>query len=206
MKWKYSGWIKLVILSAVMFGCKESDYTRMVKSELSKDARQDSVLLGIKLGDSRNVFYGRCFELNKQQVVTQGMGVSVQYMFVDSTVHTTPTPIKLLFYPEFDTVRNAIEGMNMEFSYPGWGTGEAKFRSDSLKVKLMQILSAWYGGNEFIKAHINDQDIPVKVDGNRRIMVYIEDPQHVLVRVHDLLSPKYRHDVPVNKDLERTEK
>src|SRR4051812_29599909 len=76
MIWKYirySGSLFLIVLLAT--AC-ESSYTKLVKSELAKGVRQDSVLLGIKLGDTRNDFYGRCFDLNKEHLIAQGDGGS----------------------------------------------------------------------------------------------------------------------------------
>jgi hypothetical protein len=189
---KYVKYIPIVAVCLAMVSCKESDYTQMVKSELAKGIRQDSVLLGINLGDTRDEFFGRCFDLNKDQIVTAGTGVSVQYLFKDSVFHREPREIKLLFYPEFDST-SIIAGMNLEFSYTGFGSGNRELQSDSLQSKVMKMLSKSYGGNKFVVAHIKDQDIPVKVDGNRRILVYVEDQQRVLVRVHDILHPKYRH-------------
>jgi hypothetical protein len=201
VNWKYIKYLNIIAICLAMVGCKESDYTQMVKSELAKGIRKDSVLLGISLGDSRDEFYGRCFDLNKEQIVTAGTGVSVQYIFDDSTVHREPTQIKLLFYPEFDST-NVISTMNLEFSYTGWAPWNRGLQSDSLQLKLVDLLSKWYGGNKFVNAHVQDKEIPVKVDGNRRILVDIEDSQRVLVRVHDILHPRYRHSLSEGKDSE----
>jgi hypothetical protein len=53
----------------------------------------------------------------------------------------------------------------------------------------------WYGGNDFVRAHVNDRELPVKVDGNRRILVDIKDQQAVQVRVQDLLHPYFMHSI-----------
>jgi hypothetical protein len=203
---RFISYVKLGVLSLCLavVGCKESDYTRMVKSELAKGVRQDSVLLGINMGDTRDEFFGKCFDLNKRQIVTAGTGVSVQYVFDDSVVHQQPTQMKLLFYPEFDST-NVINTMNMEFSYPGWAPWNRQLQSDSLQVRLVDLLTRWYGGNKFVMAKVNDKELPVKVDGNRRILVDIEDTQRVLVRVHDIMHPRYRHSVSRGNDVERKE-
>ena len=92
---KYS--ISLILLGTIFNGCFQSDYTKVVKSELAKGVRRDSILLGMHFGDTRNEFNGKCFDLNKTHIVSQGEGFSVQYLFTDSLVHQEPTPIKLLF-------------------------------------------------------------------------------------------------------------
>ena len=112
--------IKVIMLSVVLSGCFQSDYTKLVKSELAKGVRQDSLLFGIRFGDSQNDFYGKCFDLNKQRLVTQGPGNnSVQYIFTDSLVHDQPTEMRLLFFPNYDESQKIVE-MNMELSYPAW--------------------------------------------------------------------------------------
>lgn len=185
--------IKLVLVGALLNGCMQSDYTKLVKAELAKGVREDSILFGIKLGDTRNDFYGKCFDLNKQKLVSQGPGnSSVMHIFYDSTVHDTPAQLRLLFFPSFD--KDTITDMTMELSYMAWAPWNPQYQSDSLKNKAMDLLMHWYGGNEFVIAHVNDKDVPVKVDGNRRILVYIKDTQSVVLKIQDLLHPKFRHE------------
>ncbi len=185
-----------------MVGCKESDYTRMVKSELAKGIRQDSVLLGLRLGDTKQVFFGKCFDLNKEQVVTQGMGVSVQYHFKDSVKLDTARDVTLMFYPEFDTT-GVISAFNLEYSYSGWAPWNRHLQSDSLRERLKSIMKTWYGGNDFVMAKVGESEVPVKVDGNRRIMLYLEDPQHVLAKVEDILHPEHRHSIKVEANQQK---
>lgn len=190
---KYS--ISLIFLGTTLIGCFQSDYTRLVKSELAKGVRYDSLLLGIRFGDTRNDFYGKCFDLNRQQLVREGPGnTSVQYMFTDSVVHSRPTEIRLLFMPKYDE-QDIITEMNMEFSYRGWAPWVQELQSDTLKAKTMQILMNWYKGNDFVMAHIQNTDQPVKVDGNRRIVIYKLDPERVVVKVQDILHPMFRHSI-----------
>lgn len=196
MNWRCMRYaISMVVLSAVLSGCFESDYTKLVKSELAKGIRQDSLLFGIEFGDTRNDFFGKCFDLNKKRLVSQGPGnTTVQYIFKDSLVHDEPAEIRLLFYPTFDE-KEAIDEMGLEFSYTGWAPWNAPLQSDSLKLKAMELLMLWYKGNEFVMANVDDKKIPVKLDGNRRILVYEKDPQSVAVRIQDILHPRFRHSV-----------
>jgi len=161
-----------------------------VKAGLATGVRRDSTLFGIKLGSTREEFYGTCFDLNKQKLVTQGVGFSVQYDFVDSITQSKPTPVRLMFYPGFDTL-NVINAMNVEFTYPGWSPGIRELQSDSLSRHVKRILKTWYGGNDFVSVEINKQEVPVKVDGNRRILVFTEDDRRVLVRMQDMSHPEY---------------
>lgn len=185
--------ISIFLLSAVFSGCFQSDYTKLVKSELAKGIRQDSLLFGIKFGDTRNDFYGKCFDLNKQRLVTQGpANNSVQFLFTDSLYHHQPTDIRLLFFPNYDEDQ-VIAEMSMEFSYLAWAPWNKLYQSDSLEIKTKKLLVHWYQGNEFVTAKVNDIDIPVKLDANRRILVYIKDAQSVGVKIQDISHPMFKH-------------
>jgi hypothetical protein len=186
-------WSSYILILLSITACTRSEYTRMVTAELASGIRQDSILLGLSLGDSRNEFYGTCFDLNKQQIIHQGpVSASVQYNFIDSLVHDIPTPIRLLFYPGFDE-EEIITDMEMEFSYAGWSPWNTDMQSDRLKEKILVLLELWYKGNRFVKAEIKNVDMDVKVDGNRRILVFIIDEQNVGVKIQDILHPRYKH-------------
>lgn len=185
----------LFFLTFIFYGCTQSDYTKLVKAELGKDVRQDSLLLGISFGDTRDEFFGRCFDLNKLHLVSQGPNnASVKYIFKDSIFHNEPTEIRLLFYPSFDD-KGLISDMDLEFSYMAWAPWNRKLQSDSLAVKVKKILLDWYKGNEFVIAHIDEEEIPVKLDGNRRLTLIMKDDQSVIVRIQDILHPKFMHSI-----------
>jgi len=194
--WKFLKYpSRILIVGFILSGCLQSDYTKLVKSELAKGIRQDSILLGVRFGDTQNDYFGKCFDLNSKKLVTQGpSGIMVQYLFTDSVVHKEPTQMKLLFEPSFDEARK-ITDMEFEISYLGWAPWNEQLQSDMLEDKVMKLLLSWYGGNDFITIKLNDADTPVKLDGNRRIMVRIKDAQSVLVKVEDILHPKFKHSV-----------
>lgn len=199
MSWKFIKLIGSVLVIFMIGGCYQSDYTKLVKEELAKGVRQDSILLGLSFGNTRNEFYGRCFDLNKKQLVSQGPdNASVQYVWKDSLVHDEPTDMRLLFYPGFDE-QDKISNMDMEFSYLGWAPWNTKLQSDSLEIKVRQLLLMWYKGNDFVMANSDDVEFPVKVDGNRRIIILIKDAQTVRVLVQDILHPKFMHSVTKEK-------
>lgn len=181
-----------LLVSVILSGCFQSEYTRLVKSELAKGVRNDSLLFGIRFGDTRNEFYGKCFDLNRQQLVTAGAGNNVEFIFSDSLFHKRPTNLSLLFYPSFDQ-NERISNMKMQFSYRAWAPWNRDLQSDSLIGKTEKILMKWYGGNSFIMAEVGDQRVLVKLDGNRRILLYIFDMQNVSVEVQDILNPVFKH-------------
>lgn len=181
-----------LLVSVILSGCFQSEYTRLVKSELAKGVRNDSLLFGIRFGDTRNEFYGKCFDLNRQQLVTAGAGNNVEFIFSDSLFHKKPTNLSLLFYPSFDQ-NERISNMKLQFSYRAWAPWNRDLQSDSLIGKTEKILMNWYGGNSFIMAEVGDQRVSVKLDGNRRILLYIFDMQNVSVEVQDILNPVFKH-------------
>src|SRR5688572_15856779 len=122
--------ISLIVIVVTLGGCFQSDYTKVVKSELAKGVRMDSVIFGIYLGNTRHEFYGQCFNLNKQRLVTEGPdGATVQYLFTDSLVHEQPTNMRLLFIPRFDE-KDVIAELNLEFSYIGWAPWNENLQAD----------------------------------------------------------------------------
>jgi hypothetical protein len=191
--WKYTRLIiRVIFLWVVLGSCTSSDYTRLLKSELARGVREDSVFNGVKLGDSRAQYEELCLRMNKQQLFTMGPMGTVQYFYIDSIFHEKPQEIRILIDPSFDA-SNKIADVSLEFSYPGWAPWNREFAADSLIVMVERILMDWYKGNAFVIAHPAGKVLPVKVDGNRRILVYRKDDQTVLVKVQDLLHHWYNN-------------
>lgn len=171
----------------------------MVKEELGKGIRYDSILFGINFGDTRQDFYGRCFDLNKQQLVMESPGNNaVQYIFTDTLAPLKPKEIRLFFFPSFDD-HDRIAEMQMEFSYTGSSMYDKSLEADSLKEHLKHLMLRWYKGNDFVFANVNNEKLPVKVDGNRRILIHNKDARSVIVRVQDLLHPAFQHSITQQK-------
>jgi hypothetical protein len=100
----------------------------------------------------------------------------------------------MLFIPVFDQ-EGKITEMNLEFSYPAWAPWNEQYQSDKLKEKVLKLLMLGYKGNEFVMATINKKEYPIKLDGNRRMVVYIKDEQNVVVKIQDILHPKHQHSI-----------
>ena len=181
--------ISCVILSVLVNGCVQPADRKSAKEGLTKGIRNDSILLGIRFGDTQKEFREKCLALNKKHLTTEGPGYAVRYLVYDSLVHRDPTSIQLLFVPGFDE-KEILTDMDLKFSYLGWAPWNRRFQSDSLKNKVIDLLMQWYGGNRFVVAHTGDNEVPVKMDGNRRILIYEDAPQNVIVRIQDMSRPR----------------
>ncbi|CAN5565390.1 hypothetical protein BH10BAC4_BH10BAC4_15760 [soil metagenome] len=192
MMWKSIKYpISFAFFGLLVSSCFQSDYTKLVKSELAKGVRQDSLLLGIRFGDTQNDFFGKCYDLNRAGTVYEGSGAGVvRYPLMDSMFHNKPTDIRFLFKPDYDE-KQVISQMVYDISYSGWAPWNKDLQSDSLKPKVIKLLMNWYKGNEFIPVEVEGEDLLVKVDGNRRMLVYIFDTQTVVVKIQDLLNPMF---------------
>lgn len=188
-----------ILLSLFLTSCFQSDYTRLVKKELASGIRKDSIILGLELGDSREEFYAKCTDLNKQQLITQGTsGFSVLHFFKDSLVHQKSTEIKLLFSPIFDK-GDTLAGMDLDYSYVDWAPWNKSMQSDSLEIKLIRLLELQYKGNPFMEVKSKEVPLKVKVDGNRRLILVKKNDHIVSVKVQDILHPNYMHSVSKNQ-------
>ena len=161
-----------------------SEYSRLVKNELAKGKRVDSLFMGIYLGMNSKAFYSHCWDLNKKGLFTNGSNnTSVLYKINKGLKHS----VSMNFYPDF--YEDKIFVMRTSFEYDGWAPWNKSLYADSLLPDILQLYKKWYpSGNDFIK--IKDQDrgvIYVKVDGNRRIIMGSFDDKLVKVDYTDLL-------------------
>ena len=163
----------------------KSEYQKLVDSELATNVRQDSLFLGISLQMESKAFFGHCWELNKQGVLTNGVANQVKYDVSDNFNHDA----SMYFYPKF--VEGKIFEMPMEFQYDNWALWNEELSVDNLMEEVKGLLEDWYGEG-FIKVVNEDasKSVWVKVDGNRRIRVYRKSVSAVAVVFTDLIQLK----------------
>ena len=173
------------LFSACNFSETEGEkYSKLVKRELAKGVRVDSLFHDIKLGMTSKEFYTHCWDLNKKGILMDGeMNTAVLYKLKDELKH----PGSMNFYPDF--YEDKIAKMRAKFSYDAWAPWNKNLFADSLMPDVLNLCKTWYPrGNEFIT--LNDSirgTIHVKVDGNRRIIIGKVDDRVVLVDYTDLL-------------------
>lgn len=64
--------VYILILLIMLVSCTESKYSKLVKTEMSKNIVNDSLLFGMKFGDSKQDFYDKCWKLNNEGIIMQG--------------------------------------------------------------------------------------------------------------------------------------
>lgn len=182
--------VALVMLSACS---TPSPYEKLVKAELAKDVRNDSLFLGLNLGMEKKDFYTACWDLNKQGLVRQGSGnESVRY-----ELDALPHKATLNFYPKFEDEK--VIAMPCVFIYESWAPWNEELFGGKMAIDLQKMFMDWYGGNEFIEIIDPTKGLAYyKIDGNRQITML---PQDELVRVliKDLTIESNRN--PVRKKI-----
>jgi hypothetical protein len=180
----YFKWMIFFII--LISGCSQSDYDQyrhLVKRELGRGVRQDSLFLGIKFGMTTKDFYAHCWELNKKGLITDGNNnTAVLYKLTKEFQY----PVSMNFYPDFRG--NRIYKMRTDFSYDAWAPWNKRLFSDSLQLDVVRLYKKWYGDKNFISMSDSLRGtIFIKVDGNRRIIIGRYDDMHVKVDYTDLL-------------------
>lgn len=174
----------LIVANSSCSSSGMDQYDKLVKKELAKGTRVDSLFLGISFGMTSKTFYGYCWELNKKGIISDGANNTMVLFKLDSGLKY---PASMNFYPDF--LDNKISHMRVNFQYNAWAPWNKAQFADSLLPDLLQLYKKWYpGGNEFIK--ITDKTkgtIYVKVDGNRRITLGRYDDMIVKADYSDLI-------------------
>jgi len=185
MNWKGPICI-LIIVAGGLYACNDRGggaYNRIVREELAKHKRSDSLLMGIKFGMTGKEFFAYCWEMNKKGLFTDGNNNTAVLYKIDKEF---PQRVHMNFYPTFDHDR--IASLTATFAYEAWAPWNHALFSDSLLPGVLDLYRKWFPGNDFLK--ISDPKkgtIYVKVDNNRRIIVGRHDDQNVNVDYTDLL-------------------
>jgi hypothetical protein len=138
----------------------------------SHNESYDSLFLGISLGMERQAFYDHCWELNRQEVFTQGpKNQEVQYMLRTEL----PNPVVMQFYPSF--YKDRIFEMPVLFTYEAWAPWNREFSSDTLFIDMLEVFKKWYGDDFKVKENTTQGRMYYKFDGTRRINLFIRDDQ-----------------------------
>jgi len=186
MRFKKNKNLILLLLVIITIVSCESDYSKLVKKEITTGEKKDSLFFGMKFNDTKQDFFDICQELNNKKLVTHGS----QNRFVKynmNPIEDGDSSIEMLFYGIFDK-ENIMTGMNMRFSYNGWSPWNKKYYADKLIPRIKDTLIEWFPGNEFMTVDLKklNKETYVKVDGNRQIKMYTLDKKYLAVIIEDL--------------------
>lgn len=178
--------IPLIFILILIGSCTKSNYDVLVSDESSKTMVLDSLVFDFHFGDSKQHFFEKCMELNKQQIIKEGPSNKfVQYTL--QAKDTTQSSVQMLFYGIFNE-ENIMTGMDMRFSYNFWSAWSDDYSAQKLVPQLKDTLMSWYPGNDFIPIKLPNSKLEafVKVDANRQILIYTKDTKDVTVKIEDL--------------------
>lgn len=142
--------------------------------------KSEQLFLGIYLGMDKQEFFDHCWKLNSQNIITQGPGnQSVEYRL---PVKDKPG-ILMHFYPNF--YKDKIYEMPVVYNYEAWAPWNRQYWSDKLFEKIVHHFDTTYGKMEVLD-HRTMGKVYFRIDGKRRINVFIKDDQYVQAVFTDL--------------------
>lgn len=170
----------IIVLSCVGLSCL-SACDRSGFKWRSADSQYDSLFLGISLRMDKKKFYDHCWEMNRKKVFTHGpKNQEVEYVLKDEL----KIPVYMRFYPTFYHER--IIEMPVLFSYESWAPWNKQYSSDSLLVDILPLFKKWYGDDFKLLQHKTMGKVYYKMDGRRRINLFIRDDQFVQAVFSDM--------------------
>lgn len=179
-------WVVLTaIVVLVVGGCSPGKtYERRLERELASGLRYDSLFMGLSFGMTEQEFYKHCYKLNRDSLVKQGSAnMSVQY---DINIELE-YPATMNFYPKFHD--GGIFEMPVRFIYNGWSPWTKELSAANLAKDVKHWYEDIYGKGFVTVEHPMKGEAYIKVDGNRRITIYIENDLYVWAIFTDMLSP-----------------
>ena len=155
-----------------------------------KGGNTDSLFLGISLGMERKAFYDHCWDYNQKGLFIH----SPSNQMVQYQVNDLNNPVLMRFYPTF--YQDKIFEMPVTFQYEAWAPWNRQYKSDSLITKLVPLFEKWYGPFK-VTDHPQMGRVWYRIDGRRRINLYIRDDEFVRAVFTDL-----RVETELNKKAE----
>lgn len=180
----------LLILTPFLACEVESEYSKLLKKELKSGKSFNDLVLGLKIGQTKDDFYEICADLNKKKLITSGArSLYPEYILYPKDSVENGKKIRMSFMGIFDDDR-IMKGMDIRFNYYSWIAWREEYNSDNLINEIKDTLQLWYPGNNFIEIDLKldskNNFAYVKIDGNRQITMYKIDGRDVAVIIEDL--------------------
>jgi hypothetical protein len=157
-----------------------------VKEELKNGDIYDNLFLNLNIGDTKKDFYDKCWNWNKEGLVSQGPGNQyARYNLDISEGKDSLSNVDLLFYGTFDD-NDVMYGMDMKMSYKAWSPWNKDYKASQLVSDLQDYYMNQYAKSEFTPITIKgDIKAYAKIDGNRQILIYALNDKDVAVKITD---------------------
>ena len=180
----------LLVLTPFLACEIESEYSKLLKKELKSGKSFNDLVLGLKIGQTKDDFYKICADLNKKKLITSGArNLYPEYILYPKDSVENGKKIRMSFMGIFDNDR-IMKGMDIRFNYYSWIAWREEYNSDNLINEIKDTLQLWYPGNNFIKIDLKldskNNLAYVKIDGNRQITMYKIDGRDVAVIIEDV--------------------
>lgn len=163
-----------------------SEYQNLVESEIKKGEINNNLILGFSFGMTKQQYYDRCTILNKNKIITVG-GYNFNPEQILTSTEKNTKKIKMSIDPNFEE-KKIIDGLELRFNFLGWSNWNTDYQSSVLINQVKDSLISWLPGNDFIEVSIdgiNEKPL-VKVDGNRRIVLYKLNSKDVIAKINNL--------------------
>jgi hypothetical protein len=180
-------WLLLILISGfIVSGCSpRAKYERRLKKELASGVKYDSLFLGLYFGMPEKTFYVHCWNLNHKGLLKQGeSNTTAEFQLKDELKY----PAVMDFYPKFN--QGKISEMPVSFKYLGWSPGIKIFSSNNLLNEVQKWYEKIYGKGFIEVKHPLHGTAYVKINGNRRITIFIENDLRVWAVFTDLTVKK----------------
>jgi hypothetical protein len=177
-------WMMLLASAALIVGgCSpRKTYERRLHRELASGVRYDSLFIGLHMGMTSEAFFKHCWGLNRDSIVRQGTAnMSVQYDLDEELAY----PATMNFYPIF--YQDSIREMPVRFIYNGWAPWNQELAPSKLAADVKRWYEEIYGKGFITITHPWNGDAYTKIDGNRRITIYVENDLYVWAIFTDML-------------------
>ncbi len=180
----------LLVLTPFLACEIESEYSKLLKKELKSGKSFNDLVLGLKIGQTKDDFFKICADLNKKKLITSGArNLYPEYILYPKDSVENGKKIRMSFMGIFDNDR-IMKGMDIRFNYYSWIAWREEYNSDNLINEIKDTLQLWYPGNNFIEIDLKldskNNLAYVKIDGNRQITMYKIDGRDVAVIIEDV--------------------
>ena len=171
----------------LLASCK-SEYSKAVEEGLASGIKNDSLIFGMRIGQTQEDFYKICWNLDKQKLISEGPGnMTAKYIEPVLPGQDSLKRKSMLFYGIFDS-NKVMQGMDMTYSYYAWSTWNKQMHVTNLVEDLKNSYEKDYPSNPFIEIDLGLKEYKAyaKVDGDRQITIYPKNEKDVAVKIENL--------------------